>query len=784
MSSLLRLHAAAGLGAFLAAMAGLNSGAMSEPVSDSLLAGVKVAERDECAVVKIEFNSRMQYLSNFPQSSGDELKILFNPIDKGAAARSVVVNHESLRAPSNERASIHAIELGLDAQGAALMVYFRRTVAYRIAPGKDFKSVLIAIPGRRATPTCVPEFNEQAVADGGGMRGTLAPAPRRELRLDGEELDRLMADARTALSKNDLDQAVALLTKVGLSSDDRYAQESKELIGVAREKKGQLAHAKAEYAEYLKRYPKGAGADRVRARLAALEQSDKLAFEDFKKRQDEAARKAPAGQRMEDWKGDKKLTVTRFEPKPGDPRPGAAGGWSPVDEKKDPDAWTVTQSGSASVYYNRNQGGRDMFTAPKLQQGWEKENIYQVYQNSLLGTIDYEARFNNAAYAGAIRFSGSRDQRMLEGQTDETSVSSLYVDGRLKETGLSSRIGRQSRFTGGVLGRFDGGLVSYQVAEHVKINAVGGAPVERSRDVPFLKGSYFAGVSADVGLTKDLSGSLYVIQQNTASMLDRQAVGAELRYVGKQASAFGLADYDVHYREMNNAIATGTYIMADKSTIGLNFDYRRSPLIFTTNAMQGQSAKTLSSLLGIYSKDEIERFAVDRTAQSYTGSASYSYPFNDKLQLNTDLTLTYMSGTRESGGISGSGSTGVETYTLAQLTGTSVIVDGDVYTGGVRFADTQMAYRYMLEGSSRYPLAENWRISPIMRVGYVDYKNDRRTETHVMPTLRASYYLTRDLMFDFEVGRKWIERQSEKGVEGETELLILSGVRYDFHIEK
>lgn len=781
MSSLLRLRIAVRLGSFLGALVVAQGGALSEPVSDQLLAGVKVAERDECAVVKIEFNSRMQYLSNFPQASGDELKILFNPIDKGAAARSVVVNHESLRAPSNERASIHAIELGLDAEGAALMVYFRRTVSYKIAPGKDFKSVLIAIPGRRASPTCLPEFNEQAVAEGGGLRGTLAPAPspKRELRLDGEELDKLMADARQALTKNDLDLAVQLLTKVGMSADDRYAQESKELIGVAREKKGQLAHAKAEYAEYLKRYPKGQGADRVRARLAALEQADKLAFEDFKKRQEEAIKKSPTGQRMDDWKGDKKLTVTRFEPKPG-----AAGGWAPVDEKKDPDAWTVTQSGSASVYYNRNQGGRDMFTAPKLQQGWEKENIYQVYQNSVLGTLDYEARFNNAAYAGAIRFSGSRDQRMIDNQIDETSISSLYFDGRLKDSGVSGRIGRQSRYSGGTLGRFDGGLLSYQVAERVKVNVVGGAPVERSRDIPFLKGSYFGGVSADVAITKDLAGTVYAIQQNTSSMIDRQAIGAELRYVGPSSSMFGLADYDVHYLELNNAIVSGTYIMADKSTVGVNFDYRRSPLIFTTNAMQGQSARTLSSLLGVYTKDDIEHFAVDRTAQSYTGSVSYSYPFNDKLQFNGDVTTTYMSGTAESGGVSGSNSTGVEVYTLAQLTGSSVMVDGDVYTAGVRFADTQQAYRYMLEGSSRYPLTENWRVSPIMRIGYVDYKTDRRTETHLMPTLRASYYLTRDLMFDFEVGRKWIERETTKGVEGETELLILSGVRYDFHIDK
>jgi len=37
-----------------------------------------------------------------------------------------------------------------------------------------------------------------------------------------------------------------------------------------RERAGQLAQAKAEYQAYLRRYPQGAGADRVRQRLQAL----------------------------------------------------------------------------------------------------------------------------------------------------------------------------------------------------------------------------------------------------------------------------------------------------------------------------------------------------------------------------------------------------------------------------------------------------------------------------------------------------------------------------------
>ncbi len=41
-------------------------------------------------------------------------------------------------------------------------------------------------------------------------------------------------------------------------------------MGLVRERAGQLAQAKAEYEEYLRRYPDRPGAARVRGRLQAL----------------------------------------------------------------------------------------------------------------------------------------------------------------------------------------------------------------------------------------------------------------------------------------------------------------------------------------------------------------------------------------------------------------------------------------------------------------------------------------------------------------------------------
>ena len=126
-------------------------------------------------------------------------------------------------------------------------------------------------------------------------------------------------------------------------------------------------------------------------------------------------------------------------------------------------------------------------------------------------------------------------------------------------------------------------------------------------------------------------------------------------------------------------------------------------------------------------------------------------------------------------------STGTEFYGFAQLTATGVVAPGDVYSGGVRFADTQSSYRYALEGSARYPITKDWHIGPMLRLGFSEDKFDGRGEYEVLPSVRSSYYISDDIVFDFEVGRKWVERETEHGIASETELTVLSGVRYDFH---
>src|SRR5215471_17028335 len=88
--------------------------------------------------------------------------------------------------------------------------------------------------------------------------------------LPPEQLRQMLADARTAMSAHNYPEAIALLTKLQRQPEFPDRARAQELLGLARERSGQLAHAKAEYEEYLRRYPHGEAAERIEFRLKTL----------------------------------------------------------------------------------------------------------------------------------------------------------------------------------------------------------------------------------------------------------------------------------------------------------------------------------------------------------------------------------------------------------------------------------------------------------------------------------------------------------------------------------
>src|SRR6185312_17012611 len=79
-----------------------------------------------------------------------------------------------------------------------------------------------------------------------------------------------LGQIRSAMSARDYPMAIRLLTKLQRQPEFPERARVQELLGLARERSGQLAHAKAEYEEYLRRYPNGEAAERIALRLRIL----------------------------------------------------------------------------------------------------------------------------------------------------------------------------------------------------------------------------------------------------------------------------------------------------------------------------------------------------------------------------------------------------------------------------------------------------------------------------------------------------------------------------------
>lgn len=128
--------------------------------------------------------------------------------------------------------------------------------------------------------------------------------------------------------------------------------------------------------------------------------------------------------------------------------------------------------------------------------------------------------------------------------------------------------------------------MSWKPQEKVQINGVIGSPVASRKDLPFEDDVFFYGVSLDYRpFDANFDTSWFFIGQRSEDFVDRQAVGAEFRFFDEIRSAFATVDYDLHFGELNTAIFSGSWTFTDKSTLSLGADYRKSPALFTTNAL-------------------------------------------------------------------------------------------------------------------------------------------------------------------------------------------------------
>jgi tetratricopeptide (TPR) repeat protein len=576
--------------------------------------------------------------------------------------------------------------------------------------------------------TRVPWSERSASADTAVQPGTAArapAAPSAPAPISEERLDELMEAARQALAEGHYNDAIRTYTKVLEYPGHTRTRDALELLGLARERNGQVAHAKAVYERYLEQYPEGEASDRVRQRLAGL--------------------------------------LTAREPLPEKLRA----------PKAETEAARWDTFGGISQFYRRSTFTDTLGTS-------------RVVQSELATDLDLTARRRTGSLDVRTRVSAGYTYDLLaDGPGNDRRVSSLYAEASRRTSNLSARLGRQSRSTGGVLGRFDGLLVNLGVLPRTSLSFVGGFPVESSTVMQVQTDKIVYGATLNLGtFAEAFDMNVFYVAQQVESVADREAVGGELRYFRPTRSLFTLVDYDILFDALNTFLLVGSWTTGAGTTWNLNLDQRKSPVLTTSNALIGQPlVDSVDGLLATgLTETQVRQMAEDQTSTLRSATLGATTPINGKFQVSGELNVS-----------DGTATKGVSFPTIVDpipathaysvrtdLTGSSLITDGDIAIVSLRYLNTETSNTSSASLNTRYPINHAWRVNPRVREDFRRDERDGSDQWTTVPALRVEYRALRRVQFEVEASGEWSTRHLTADTERTSAFLLSAGYRIDF----
>ena len=590
----------------LLAFAGLWAAA---PVAAQVLDRVEIVETPTAAEIHIVFNARVLYLRHTPSQQGDLIRLFldFPDLDRSRGfARELVASPPSDLIPK--------FTVTFPDQGTnGLSIQFAKPVRFRVSQ-RDIRSssrivISVKLDKVETPPTLAPEVKTPPSATPPAITGKkelLDIPPLRPGMSMETHADDLMRLGRAALTAGDHEKAVQVFNALLNLPPNKQSQEAQELVGVARERNGEISKAKAEYEHYVKTYPDGEGAVRVQQRLAALAEV--------------------AAQIAQDKTGGKARRK--------------------IDEMR--------VYGSVYEYY---YGGYSQTKiTDKVTNSTTTINNHD--QSLLQSAFDVTGRYRKDEYDNKLVVRGTQSYDLLATSDTRRNISrlrALYYEHSSQDS-YFVRIGRQPGNTGGVLDfRFDGAWVRYTaVPQFLNVNLLAGQPRQFSLSSNFVPDDprnfradlnrYFYGVNVDIGpIGQAWNGNLYFINQMVNGVVDRRAVGTELRYAANGKNAFGLIDYDVSYNVLNVAMLNGTWV-TDKTTYTLLADHRKTPYLQTSNALFGTPNATFQTI-NTTNESLLREQAKAVTATSDLFLAGVLHSVTKDWQLGGDVRLNRISGT-------------------------------------------------------------------------------------------------------------------------------------------
>lgn len=567
----------------------------------------------------------------------------------------------------------------------------------------------------------------------------------------------LLAEAKAADAQQDTTLALDKLNQLLNLPPNASTREAQALIGDLRAKAGDSARARAEYELFLRLYPSGPDADRVRRALAAL-----------------PAAAAPTARAKPVVEPSSSLTgsVSAF----------FFGGASKVRTQDFQDS---PISGLPELVGDNTLSGED--------------------QRQIMTNADVNWRYRDADKDMRFVFRDNYLSDQMRSDKSRNRLTALYFEHRSLTLGTNVRLGRQSPTGGGVLGRFDGVTAGYAFVPKWRINGVAGVPTDKLLDSK----RRFQGVSIDAdALTTSLSGSVYGIRQTIDGEVDRSAVGLELRYFKGGVSVSSMFDYDELVRGMNITSVQGTWQFEETSVVNFLYDRRATPMLMLGNALffgiqvpdigssipgATRMATSLADLFAnsSYTVDALRQSVKDTTSYTTQGLLGVTVPLNKTWQVGADLRITNVGEVPPVASIQFPGQGKSDNLSVGgQLIGTNLYSARDTHViavSGLRGTNYSLTVpdsfdRYhglLVSYNNSSQLTEFLLLEPSLR--YYWQKDSAGVKTsRWAPGLRATYRVAKQVSVESELSAEFGKVSGPMHDETSSRVFYYVGGRYDF----
>ena len=780
---------------------------------------IDVKTGDVNAKITVRFSHRIHYLRHSPAAEARDLRVFLRLVDSPVPESELM--QDTLRAPKTDRVPLATVTFPELRNG--MLVSFSQVTKYEVSPGGDGQSIVLTVPLLPATetapkkpiavssPVVVPPVVAVVVAapvvGSAVAASTAGPASERKSELpvavksatapvavpavvgvptsgaaaappvplatpsvepaeeykpaqperSPAELEALtrgyLDEARQALVSGNTTLALNRLNRIlGLPTTSQM-EAAQALIGEAREANGEPFKAKAEYELYLKLFPKGSSVPQVKKRLAALPSAESMP-------------KAPA---------------------------------KPVAKDFGPAVWSY--SGSLSMYYYTGKSQIETLTPPPPGElTFNKETLSAVDQRSWITSANFNGRFRDGERDSRLVVRATDNRNDLDPRRSYTRLYSAYGEHNDRKRGYSIRAGRQNPTGMGVLDRFDGVQAGYNLNNDWRANVVAGDAVEFG----ISDDKVFYGASVDfLPLAGRPGVSLYGIEQKLESLINRRAVGTELRYFDGKLNIYGTLDYDVLYRGLNIGLVQGNYLDAAGNNYFFAYDYRRAPSYALNSVLNVTQGVTLQDVINAQGITQVRRQVADLAALSEMFSAGVTHPLNENLQVGVDYRASSISATRPVdvviplavvgnclGTVDPTNDTCIFHYDPQAASGLSHAVTLQAIASNLLFrsasgnvnwtAISAPSYRAQSLGLSYIvPIGEQWRIDTNLRY-YTQSDDNGSEQSRFSPSMKLSYQWRNSLYVEGETG---MEKSHSTGQDRDDQTrrdYWYFGLRWDF----